>query len=77
MNARIPQSAIIGAGVVTAGAAVFSTSRARMGYLIFGTVVVAGALVWNRYIEDRLIAKVVADGMGYPAPLSEAEQNAR
>lgn len=77
MKSRIPHSAIIGMGILTAGAAALSSPRERLGYLVFGAVLVGGGLVWNRYIEDRLIAQVIEDGLNYPAPPSEVEQRAR
>ena len=77
MNARIPQLAIFGMGAVALGAVALSSERTRFGYLLAGAFGVGAALVWNSYVEERLIASVVAAGQNYPAPPSEVEQGAR
>ena len=74
MNNRIPQSAIIAGGTLAGGAALVTSKKA---YAIAGGIAVLAAIVWNSYIEERLISQVVAAGINYPAPPAEIEKGAR
>jgi hypothetical protein len=74
MNSRIPQRAIIAGGTLAGGAALITSKKA---FAIAGGVAVLAAIIWNAYIEERLISQVVAAGINYPAPPAAYERGAK
>jgi hypothetical protein len=74
MTARIPSALVTAAGILAAGAAVSTTGKARKTFIIGGAIAVGAALVWNAYIEERVIQEVVSAGQFYTAPPVQLEE---